>query len=384
MNQNTTDKYREPREQSAQGAPEGDRYCPVNWLQRDVTVNMLLESMAEGVVVIDEDGRILMTNSRLYRMFGYDQDDVQGHQLDLLIPTRFMERHAEHVREFFNNPGKRSMGRGIELAGRKKNGEELPVEISLSALKTEAGQLGFAFVTDISVRKKIENELVERNKELDAFAQTLAHNISSTLTGMVGFSEMLVDPSVSLSERERQEFLKQIALSGWKVSHVVKELLFFASVRKEDVEIKKVDMSAVVRESIYRLRFLIEENEAQIIEPRSFLPALGYGPWVEEVWFNYLSNAIKYGGTPPVITIGSTETNNGYIQYWIRDRGKGIDPVLREAVFHEDNTERFSIIKGHGLGLPIVYSIIKKLDGYVSVDSSPGAGSEFSFYLKKV
>jgi len=350
----------------------------------DMDVFTFLESLAEGVVVVDEKGKIVTTNERLCQMLGYTRAEILDKYLDMLLPERLVDKHQGHFSRFFRAPNIRPMGQGLELVAQRKDGKELPVEISLSHIQTGNGQLAFAFVTDITVRKNIENELRERNRELDTFAMTLAHDISSTLTGVVGFSEMLLDPTLSLSEEERQFFLQQIASGGQALNNVVKELLFFARMRKNDVVLSPVDMSEVVSAVLERQSYFIGEYGAVINVPASFHDASGYGPWIEEVWYNFISNAIKYGGSPPVVTLGSEDAGGDYIKFFVRDNGDGIDPAFKEAVFHEDHEDRFSIVKGHGLGLPIVYSIMKKLDGYVSVESEPGQGSLFCFYLKKV
>ena len=161
------------------------------------------------------------------------------------------------------------------------------------------------------------------------------------------------------------------------------ELLILASVRSTEVENQPLTMVEIVEEAQYRLVDLIQETQAQINLPKSWPVALGYGPWVEEVWENYLSNALKYGGTPPVLTLGATETDEGMVRFWVRDQGPGLSVAQQEQLFTPFTKLNQVRLTGHGLGLSIVRRIMDKLKGDVGVESTPGEGSLFWFSLPK-
>jgi two-component system sensor histidine kinase/response regulator len=109
--------------------------------------------------------------------------------------------------------------------------------------------------------------------------------------------------------------------------------------------------------------------------------ASGYGPWVEEVWVNYLSNAIKYGGKPPHVELGAELQTNNMVCFWVRDNGPGIPPEARARLFTPFTRLDQVRTQGHGLGLSIVRRIVEKLGGQVGVTSASGQGSAFSFTL---
>ncbi len=109
--------------------------------------------------------------------------------------------------------------------------------------------------------------------------------------------------------------------------------------------------------------------------------ALGYGPWVEEVWANYLSNAIQYGGRPPRVELGATEQADGMVRFWVRDNGPGLTPEEQARLFTPFTRLDQVRAKGHGLGLSIVRRIVEKLGGQVGVESEVGRGSVFTFTL---
>jgi two-component system sensor histidine kinase/response regulator len=142
-------------------------------------------------------------------------------------------------------------------------------------------------------------ELLERNEELDAFAHTVAHDLKNPLTGLIGYSGLLESRYTTLPTEQVSNFLRAIARTSRKLDTIIDELLLLAGVRKMDkIEPQRLDMAGIVAEAQGRLTDLIEEYKAEIVVPeaKAWPAALGRGPWVEEVWANYLSNAIKYGG----------------------------------------------------------------------------------------
>ena len=349
----------------------------------DSPIRKLLDSLTEGVVVVNDSGRIVMANRRCVEMFGFREEELVGQALDILLPNRFKQDHRQYVSQFFKKPLVRPMGIGVVLSALKKDGQEVPVEISLSYLDLENQSWALAFITDISVRQQLQDELKQRNVDLDRFAQTLAHDISGALTGIVGFSDMLLETSSELSNKEQKLFLSRIAKSARKVSNIVNELLLFARLRKGNVHLSEVDMARALEEALARLSVNTKQKKAVIRIAEPLAPAIGYGPWIEEVWFNYVGNAIKYGGKPPSIEIGCTDQEDGMVRYWVKDNGAGIRPEQHRFVFQDSENEPGREVKGHGLGLSIVKRIMDKLDGRVALESATGTGSTFSFYLKK-
>jgi signal transduction histidine kinase len=120
-----------------------------------------------------------------------------------------------------------------------------------------------------------------------------------------------------------------------------------------------LDLAEIVAEAERRLSTMIEEHEAQITTPVVWPAVLGYAPWVEEVWVNYLSNAMKYGGQPPTIEIGSTPLQNGTVRCWVKDNGPGLTPEQSAGLFCAHLRLRQVRADGHGLGLSIVRRIVE-------------------------
>src|SRR5206468_1582865 len=118
-----------------------------------------------------------------------------------------------------------------------------------------------------------------------------------------------------------------------------------------------------------------------ILDIEKWPTASGYAPWVEEVWTNYISNAIKYGGNPPRVELGADVDPDHMIRFWVRDNGAGLAPEQQSQLFKMYSRLGETRIQGHGLGLSIVQRIVEKLGGQVGVESIPGQGSTFSFTL---
>jgi len=178
------------------------------------------------------------------------------------------------------------------------------------------------------------------------------------------------------------EALNIIAQNGRKMTNIIDALLLLATVRKAgDVEISVVDMDIVVSDVQKRLEDMIRNQQATLITPEIWPPVIGYAPWIEEVWANYISNAIKYGGRPPLIHLGATEQPDNRICFWVRDNGKGLTLEEQTRLFTPFTRLDQIRAKGHGLGLSIVRRIVERLDGQVGVESEIGHGSIFKFTL---
>jgi two-component system sensor histidine kinase/response regulator len=245
---------------------------------------------------------------------------------------------------------------------------------------------------EIAERKQVQEalyqrtlELQERNDELDAFSHTVAHDLKTPLSLVLGYAQLLHEQCGPLSEDEFERYTRPIAANARKMQEIIEELLLLASVRREDVRVEPLEMVQVVSEALGRLDYLVERHQAEILMPESWPAALGYGPWVGEVWVNYISNAIKYGGQPPRVELGATisEGEGGAVRFWVRDNGPGLTEEKQSQLFVPFTRLGQVRAKGHGLGLSIVRRIVEKLGGQVRVESSavPGEGSEFSFTL---
>lgn len=229
------------------------------------------------------------------------------------------------------------------------------------------------------------HELEARNEELDAFARTVAHDIKGPLSTIVSYTNFLALEDVELSEEERRLSLKTIDRTAMDLARVVDALLLLARVRREEVPIEPLDMPYILDTVLTRLETLIEASGAEVtVAPADTWPAaLGYGPWLEEVWANYLSNGCRYGGPAPRLDVGGEILVDGQARFWVRDYGPGIPPEDQAGLFTPFTQLGHGYKESHGLGLSIVRRIVENLGGEVGVESDglPGHGSLFFFTL---
>jgi two-component system, sensor histidine kinase and response regulator len=222
--------------------------------------------------------------------------------------------------------------------------------------------------------------LETRNKELEEYAYMVAHDLKEPLT-VLTLTADLINNIPDLTSDEFRDCLLNLKSTAYEMKSIIKSLLLFAQVRKAEAPRGVVQMAQVVANVQARLGYLIREQQAQLILPQVWPDAVGYGPWIEEVWANLLSNALKYGGRPPRVELGASARSDGMLRFWTRDNGPGIPTETHTQLFTRGNPLSRLSHSGDGLGLPIVHNIVEKLGGEVGVESEVGQGSLFFFTL---
>jgi len=239
-------------------------------------------------------------------------------------------------------------------------------------------------ITESHIR--LINEIQEKEElisDLDSFSHTVAHDLKGMLGAIVSASNIIKLSIGDMSKDELLEINDLINQSATKTIQITNELLTLASVRQQEIKMAGVNMQKVVLDAMSRLKDVILAKGAKIILPDVWPEVLGYEAWLEEVWLNYISNSVKYGGTPPVIQIGYDALPDGRIKFWIKDNGKGLSADEMALLFSKFTRLDTARAEGHGLGLSIVKRIVEKLNGEVGVESEniPGEGSVFYFIL---
>ncbi len=373
-----------------------------------VAREVVVDDMADGMLVLDKDNRIVDSNPAMQIILHQPAPNLHGRPIAEVLPG-WPELFAElSSTSFYHN--ELTVGQGMD---------ERHYEAHLSPLyDREQGLAGYVLLLhDITVRKRAERviqeyahelearnaELEARNAELDAFAHTVAHDLKNPLGTIVGFSSLLERYDTNMPPEKRLENIQRIAQVGNKAIAIIDELLLLASVRKmEKVKCAPINMRAVVAEALDRCSEQIRETQSEVRMAEDWPFAVGYAPWVEEVWVNYISNALKYGGhpetrIPPRVELGFSLLNadspsllespvqasnaSSEVLFWVRDNGPGVDKKAQSKLFAEFSQLDEMRARGHGLGLSIVRRIVEKLGGAVGVESGEGQGSTFWFTL---
>lgn len=225
-------------------------------------------------------------------------------------------------------------------------------------------------------------ELSEQNAELNAYAHTVAHDLKHPLTALLGQTALLQGAASALSEQQRRSLLQSIHSSAEKMNTIINALLMLASVRRTDnIATELLDIKAIATSAAATLSSFASEHNANFRFTEYWPKATGFSPWLEQVWVNYISNAIKYGGEAPTVVLGANELSNGQIRYWVKDSGPGIALEKQTALFAQFNRLDTKKADGHGLGLSIVARIVQRLGGETGYEAPPDGGSLFWFSL---
>lgn len=326
------------------------------------------------------EGRFVDVNDSFLEMVGYSRGEVVGRTLDEV--NVWPEQEERHM--IINAVVEGEAVRNVEVTFRRKSGETGIALLSAEAVELDGVPCVLTIAKDITERIQAAQEREQLIQELDAFARTVAHDLKSPLSPILGYSELLLDEKSELSPEMRRSFVQMIADSARRMGNIIDELLLLARMRQSELQTHPLDMAAIVADALGRLAYLINEYEADIVVADTWPPALGYAPWVVEVWVNYISNALKYGGNPPRVELGADVLPDGTPRFWVRDNGAGLTAEQQALLFTPFTQLSNGHVEGYGLGLSIVQRIVERLAGKVGVESEPGQGSLFYFTLPAV
>jgi PAS domain S-box-containing protein len=365
--------------------------------QAEERTRLIVEGALDAVVTIDATGRVIGWSPQAERVFGWSRDEIMGRRLsDTMIPARYCEEYERGLARFNTTGEGELLGRRIEITARHRDGHEFPVELAISPLRTGDRVAFSAFIRDISERVRMEGQLRQAQK-MEAVGQLaggVAHDFNNLLTVIVGRSELLREHISSSVQGKRG--LEVIESTARRAAALIQQLLAFS--RKQVLQHKVLDLGAVVKGIEPVLRRLISED-IEIVVTR--------GPgeaWVkadqtqlEQVILNLVVNArdaMPRGGTltietrPVELDEQFARLHRGarpgpHVVVSATDTGEGMDRETQGRIFEPFFTTK-EAGKGTGLGLATAYGIVKQHDGYIDVESSPGAGSILRVYLPRV
>lgn len=246
-----------------------------------------------------------------------------------------------------------------------------------------------AALNDLTLRLRAElKEREELITELQAFSHTVAHDLKAPLSIITGYSALLAAAPELNANPELVESADYTMKAAFRMSHMIDSILTFAHVRQADLEPVAVNMAELIAEVAHDLAPLVVEAGASLSYPQAWPKVLGDPQWVQAMWTNYISNALKYGGRPdeglaPRIELGFNDAGDGAIRFWVRDHGPGLTPEQQALLFMPFKRLDQNELKGTGLGLSIVKRMAERMGGQVGVESAPGAGCRFWFSLPR-
>ncbi len=350
-----------------------------NLRKSEATARAFLESAGEGILVADRDGRIVLANAKIEQMFGHRRDELLGQPVDILLPERFRDVHVGHRSTYTSEPRVRPMGLGLDLAGRRKDGSEFPVEISLSFTETEEGIRIMAFITDITERLTLQR--AARQSEKLAALGTLAAGLAHELNNPIGIIASRIDLMLMEAEGRNlptgvREDLQVLHRNARRVARIAQGLLSFA--RQSPGQRGPVDLNRVVEDMLLLAGKQMTKEGIRINTTldRALPLVLGDANALEQVILNLMTNsreAMVDGGEIRIET-GLSPERSGWVRLVVADTGPGISPEELPKIFDPFYTTK---PEGTGLGLSVSFGIIRDHQGTVDVQSGPGRGTTF-------
>ena len=356
----------------------------------------LLDSATQAIISIDRTGRIVLTNRRAHEMFGYSQEELLGEKIEILLPDSKRSTHRGDREDYFQRPRIRPMGIGMDLAGRRKDGKEFPVEVSLSYLEMPQGVFAIAFVSDISQRKQLEDQLMHAQKmeAVGRLAGGVAHDFNNMLTVISGYNRMILDELSPLDPL--RGYAEEILKAADRAGALTNQLLAFS--RRQIMQPRVINVNAVIEQTEKMLRRLIGEDVELEFGLKPNIGNIRADPGhVEQAIMNLAVNArdaMPLGGRLTIETANVqldenyAKTHMGvipgdFVMIAVSDTGIGMDAETKRRIFEPFFTTKEKG-KGTGLGLATVYGMVKQAGGDIWVYSEPGRGTTFKLYFPRV
>jgi two-component system sensor kinase FixL len=372
-------------------------------LQEDITeyrrlqerFRRVFESAPNGMVMTDENGRIVLTNRQMEALFGYDRGELFGRPIEILVPERVRELHRAHRESFRREHRPRMMGVNRDLYGRRKDGREFPVEIGLSPLESEEGRLVLAAVADVTARKEAEREAkrhrdelahVSRVRSIGEMASGLAHEINQPLTAIVSYADAcrLMLESGHAQREVLLSSLAEISRQGERAGDIIHRLREF--VTRGKLERYPVNVNELVHDVLDMLSYQLERHGIDVqLELSESIPLIeGDKVQIEQVIFNLVRNAIEAmeanepGSRWLTIGTASMQAPEPGIEMFVRDTGVGLSPETAERLFDAFYSTKQ---KGMGLGLSITRTIVNAHGGRIWASAEKNGGTILWFTL---
>ncbi len=358
----------------------------------DEKFHQVVENWPNGVLLVDEAGRIVLLNSETERMFGYRKDELLSRPIEILVPSRFREHQSEHSAVFGIRPTASIGGVDTDLYWVRKDGTELAIEIGLTPLKTETGPQVLVSVADVSERKRAEDGLrIARDQAQAAsefksqFVANMSHEIRTPMNAIIGMSDLLMRTSLNETQVQYGQSIKE---AGHALLNIVNDILDLSKIEAGKLELEIVDFDVVqlVESTCNLLRGDARNREISLvsfIEPKMPKVLRGDPDRLRQVLLNFLNNAIKFSEKNEVVaraTVANEDGNTVQVLFSVEDQGIGLSDSDSKKLFQPFVQADAGIGRrygGTGLGLSICKNLVTLMGGKIGVISTPDTGSTF-------
>lgn len=338
----------------------------------------ILDTATDAILSIDKDHRIILFNNAAERIFGYSKEEIMGEDLNILVPSYYGD-HSVYVKRFLETREPRIIGKTIMLNALRKNGEEFPIELSLSYIELD-GEITFtAIIRDVSGQKQMERKLLqsERLAAVGKAVAHVAHEIKNPLMIIGGFSQQIKNHITD------QKSLKKIDMILDEVSRLERLIANLGDFTKEYRLIKRPsDINSVIQDVLKMMKEIYPGDKYNFVASFSdkIKEIICDPDKLKQVFINIITNAVQAMEEGGTVTVTTEKWSDG-VEVIIQDEGKGMSEEEILHIFEPFYTTRDS---GSGLGLAISYRIIEAHKGEIKAISYPGKGTTFIIKLPSV
>ena len=343
----------------------------------------------DAILSADRQGNITYLNPGAERVFGYSAEEATGRPLTTLMPERFRDAHQAGLERYLATGEARVIGKTVELAGRRKDGTEFPLELSLASWKHGADVAFTAIIRDITSRKQGEEQLRRyaaqleaANQELEAFSYSVSHDLRAPLRSLDGFSQALLEDYADRLDDTGRDFLQRVRAGSQRMAGLIDDLLGLSSVTRSELQMDEVNLSVLAAAAVVDLQKSDPERHVTFAIAPDLVARADVG-LMRIVLQNLLGNAWKFTGKRPGahVEFGVT-AHDGRRAYFVRDDGAGFDMAYADKLFGAfQRLHGTTEFPGSGIGLATVQRIIRRHGGQVWAEGAPDRGATFYFTL---
>ncbi len=367
----------------------------------------LIEHAPDAILQVDTMGKIIVANNTAESMFGYAREELLGMSVDLLVPEASRAAHPGLRKAFAAAGIARPIGQGLDLRARRKDGTEVPVEISLSPVETERGIYITAAIRDVTERKRVEaqvrllekgyfQELEARKQEAERlnrlkseFLARISHELRTPLHTIIGFSDLLAEENEGPLNEEQKRFLGHIQRDSEHLLALINDVLDFSRIEAGGLNLhaEVLPLGDAISEAVNAIRPYAEVKGIFMQRGADLNARVSADPLrLRQVLYNLLSNAIKFTASGGTISVGVAPVpDEQFVRITVSDTGIGIADEEQAQIFdnfYQVGVTTEGVREGTGLGLPICKQLVEMHGGRIWVESQPGQGSQFHFTLR--
>ncbi len=355
---------------------------------REAELTSILDTATDGVIVLDERGRILSLNRSAEALFGYEQNEVAGESFPLLLATESHALALDYLEGLKANGVASVLNDGREVTGRVRQGGKIPLFMTIGRVGDNPERKFCAVLRDMTAWKKAEGELLEARRVAERasahksdFLAKMSHEIRTPLSAIIGFSEVMLEERLGPVGNERyKEYLKDIHTSGGHVISLVNDLLDLAKIEagRLELDFTSVDLNEIVSGCVALMQ--PQAGRERIVLRKSLAtklpPVVADARSMRQIMLNILSNAVKFTDAGGQVIVSTTMTDRGDVTLRVRDTGIGMTEKEIEAAlepFRQLATARRA--GGTGLGLPLTKALVEANRGALAITSARGEGT---------